>query len=302
MKKKLFILLFLGFWFICGANINAKEENVDIKLFVGEETTINLDKRNISYDKSKVNLTKVGCEGSNCFYKVKGLKTGETILRNERVVKYNINIIDVKGVKNKKNLSADEMYDLKVFNLLQKHGISSMIDIENVKTKEREDIFNQIELFKQQLFPEYNYNEKAPGQGGPGDVFLTTASKTGAIKHGHAGIGAGGGRVVEANPKYGVQSIPNNVNNYWDKVTSTSKRYTIVGSTASQKKEALKVANKKVGKPYGLNEFGDKVYFCTKLAWTAWNYSGSKNKLNHDLYASQMMKSKSLKLLETYHK
>lgn len=287
--------------------INAKDQQEsyieEVKLFVGESTEVFLSKDNISYDRKLLNVKKQNCEKNICFYKIKAKEKGNTFIKDKNRNEYKINIQNHEKYINKSKLSKEELYDYKIFALLQSYSISSMLEVENLTTSQRDDLFNKIELLKEEIYPENNYSALQRGNGGPGDVFLTIDSQTTSlIKHGHAGIGEGNGNVIEANPDKGVKSVKDSVKKYWEKCNKTTKRYTVVGSTTAQKKKALSVAESKKGKPYGIVATGDKYYFCTKLAWTAWDYSGAKNKIGHSWYASDMMKSKSLKVLETYHK
>lgn len=307
MMKRLAILFFVFLFFLVNdLQINATTKNnyqENLNLFKGQSTLVLLSKNNVAYDNKMIDLKQVYCEKDNCFYELKALGVGKISFKDKKMYEYNITIRNHQEVARSSSLNNDDLYDVKLFELFKKYGISSMLEVEKFTEEKSSKFFDEIELLKQEVFKEDNYlaTERTTYQG---DIFLTVDSSTFKVPHGHAGIGTSGNNndIIEANPKDGVKKYSNRIQNYWKQCKKATKRYTVVGSTTQQKNKAFKVAESKIRKPYGLIVPGDTHYFCTKLVWTAWNYSGASKKIGNYLFATDMMASKSLKLLETYHK
>lgn len=172
-------------------------------------------------------------------------------------------------------------------------------EINDLDREERAKYYQEVEELKAKYNEDYDkviINEIAK----PGDIFLTSSSKTFGIRHGHAGIKSDRDfETIESDNLRPVARYPNQVNRYWN-MTPNSKRYQVIGANQQDTQQALDNALNSLGKPYCFLPFGDACYFCTKLIWSVWDNTDTNNKIGHYYLAPDMMKSKSLKLVETY--
>lgn len=192
----------------------------------------------------------------------------------------------------------DTSYEDSVKSLDLKYELNKQ-EINDLSREKRITYYKELEKLKSIYNKDYN-NVSEHKIASPGDIFLTTSSKTFGIRHGHAAINSDRDfETIESDNLRPVARYPNQVNRYW-KTTVNSKRYQVIGASQQETNLALDNAIKQIGKPYCILPFGDTCYFCTKLIWSAWDSTDTKNKIGHYYFAPDMMKSKSLKLVESY--
>ena len=191
-------------------------------------------------------------------------------------------------------------YNTAVQELDTRYGLHGK-DVNDLSYIERDRYYEELESLKATMNDGYK-QQPIHKKAQPGDIYLTSSSETLGIRHGHAAINSTRDfETIESDNLRPVSRYPNQVNRYW-KITPNSKRYQVIGTTEEENKKAAILAEQQVGKPYCFNPLGDDCYFCTKLIWAVWDGTGAKNKVGHYYLAPDMMKSKSLKLAETYMK